>query len=133
MTLLVSTCVLQHMCNKFSTHPFSYLSHVQIVNLPRKNLADILVIRGCASIRTCALKGQIRYLFGCLSVYLYNLFCQGIHQHLATGQGNSKFGIHEENLWHIVSEIRQKHGSYIEVVGLHCHLGSTIDNIKLFR
>ena len=57
MTLLVFTCVLQHMCDKFSKNPFSYLELCAVRQLYWKKIsADISEIRGCAFNRTCVLK-----------------------------------------------------------------------------
>lgn len=55
------------------------------------------------------------------------------HHYLATGVGNTKFGIREDQLWLLIEEIEQNHKDLVKVVGLHCHLGSTIDNVGVFR
>ncbi|XP_077866655.1 uncharacterized protein LOC100368136 [Saccoglossus kowalevskii] len=54
-----------------------------------------------------------------------------VHRYLATGSAVSKFGIPETDL----DTALGKAGSddNIDLVGLHCHIGSTITNIDVFR
>ena len=44
---------------------------------------------------------------------------------------NSKFGIRNERLNWFLNEIRKD--SLLNLVGVHCHLGSTIKEVRIFR
>ncbi len=46
------------------------------------------------------------------------------HPHLATGLKESKFGIHEDRILEAYSKARE--AEYIEIVGIHMHIGSQI-------
>ena len=56
---------------------------------------------------------------------------QGVHPFLATGLAESKFGIGDEGLSECF-DLLQSHPR-IMLVGLHCHLGSTIVNTEIFQ
>ena len=51
-----------------------------------------------------------------------------VHQHNCTGKAGSKFGLDEMEFGHVVSALRDN--GFIQLVGLHCHLGSTIDDVN---
>jgi diaminopimelate decarboxylase len=51
-----------------------------------------------------------------------------VHPYVATGNKNSKFGIRNEKLQWFLDEIKN-HPEEVELVGAHCHLGSTISKV----
>jgi diaminopimelate decarboxylase len=54
-----------------------------------------------------------------------------VHPYVATGMRNSKFGIRAERVaWFLE---RLKCTPFLHLVGLHCHLGSTIKDVQVFR
>ena len=55
----------------------------------------------------------------------------GVHPYVSTGMKNSKFGIRNERLNWFLNEIRKD--SLLNLVGVHCHLGSTIKDVRIFR
>eukprot|EP00249_Psilotum_nudum_P016216 c25722_g1_i1 orf=652-2145(-) len=55
-----------------------------------------------------------------------------VHQYVATGNKNSKFGIRNEKLQWFLDAIKG-HPNELNLVGVHCHLGSTITNVDIFR
>jgi len=54
-----------------------------------------------------------------------------VHPYVATGMRNSKFGICAECLTWFLE--RLKHTPLLRLVGLHCHLGSTIKDVQVFH
>ena len=54
-----------------------------------------------------------------------------VHPYVSTGMKNSKFGIRNERLDWFLDEIRKD--SLLNLVGVHCHLGSTIKKVRIFR
>ena len=66
--------------------------------------------------------------------YILHLLCllQAVHPFLATGLAKSKFGIDESQLDDVLDIIADE-SQLLKLVGLHCHLGSTIDNVFVFR
>ena len=54
-----------------------------------------------------------------------------VHHYVSTGIKNSKFGIRNEKLHWFLDQI--KHDSSLNLVGVHCHLGSTIKKTSIFR
>ncbi|CAM6127793.1 unnamed protein product [Calypogeia fissa] len=54
-----------------------------------------------------------------------------VHPYVATGNKNSKFGIRNEKLQWFLDEIKS-HPEEVELVGAHCHLGSTISKVQIF-
>ena len=54
-----------------------------------------------------------------------------VHPYVSTGMKNSKFGIRNERLDWFLNEIRQDR--LLNLVGVHCHLGSTIKKVRIFR
>ena len=55
----------------------------------------------------------------------------GVHPYVSTGMKNSKFGIRNERLNWFLNAIRKD--SLLNLVGVHCHLGSTIKEVRIFR
>ena len=54
-----------------------------------------------------------------------------VHPYVSTGMKNSKFGIRNERLDWFLDEIRKD--NLLNLVGVHCHLGSTIKKVRIFR
>ena len=54
-----------------------------------------------------------------------------VHPYVSTGMKNSKFGIRNERLDWFLDEIRKD--DLLNLVGVHCHLGSTIKKVRIFR
>ncbi len=54
-----------------------------------------------------------------------------VHHYVSTGIKNSKFGIRNDRLDWFLKRIRDD--SRINLVGVHCHLGSTIKKTSIFR
>jgi diaminopimelate decarboxylase len=54
-----------------------------------------------------------------------------VHPYISTGVKNSKFGISTKDIPALLT--RLKIASELNLVGLHCHLGSTITNLAVFR
>ena len=54
-----------------------------------------------------------------------------VHPYVSTGMKNSKFGIRNERLDWFLNEIRKDR--LLNLVGVHCHLGSTIKKVRIFR
>ena len=54
-----------------------------------------------------------------------------VHPYVSTGIKNSKFGIRNERLDWFLAEIRND--ARLNLVGVHCHLGSTIKKVRVFR
>lgn len=55
-----------------------------------------------------------------------------VHPYISTGLANSKFGIRNTHLDWFLDRIKQEQ-NYLELVGVHCHLGSTIRQVKIFK
>ncbi|WZZ91521.1 diaminopimelate decarboxylase 2, chloroplastic-like [Brassica napus] len=55
-----------------------------------------------------------------------------VHPYVATGNKNSKFGIRNEKLQWFLDEVKA-HPNELKLVGAHCHLGSTITKVDIFR
>ncbi|MCZ6679088.1 MAG: diaminopimelate decarboxylase [Candidatus Poribacteria bacterium] len=54
-----------------------------------------------------------------------------VHPYVSTGIKNSKFGIRNEQLHWFLNRIQAD--PLLNLVGVHCHLGSTIKKISIFR
>ena len=54
-----------------------------------------------------------------------------VHPYISTGLRTSKFGIRRESIPAIVDELRKR--PTLELVGIHCHLGSTIKEVSVYR
>ncbi|CAN1255914.1 Diaminopimelate decarboxylase 2, chloroplastic [Linum perenne] len=55
-----------------------------------------------------------------------------VHPYVATGNKNSKFGIRNEKLQWFLDAVKA-HSNELKLVGAHCHLGSTITKVDIFR
>ncbi|KAK4279741.1 hypothetical protein QN277_011468 [Acacia crassicarpa] len=55
-----------------------------------------------------------------------------VHPYVATGNKNSKFGIRNEKLQWFLDAVKE-HPNELKLVGAHCHLGSTITKVDIFR
>uniref|UniRef100_A0A7N0T951 diaminopimelate decarboxylase n=1 Tax=Kalanchoe fedtschenkoi TaxID=63787 RepID=A0A7N0T951_KALFE len=55
-----------------------------------------------------------------------------VHAYVATGNKNSKFGIRNEKLQWFLDAVKA-HPKELNLVGVHCHLGSTITKVDIFR
>jgi diaminopimelate decarboxylase len=55
-----------------------------------------------------------------------------VHPYIATGNKNSKFGIRNERLGWFLEQVKS-HSDEVKLVGVHCHLGSTISKVSIFR
>ena len=54
-----------------------------------------------------------------------------VHAYVSTGIKNSKFGIRNERLHWFLDQIKAE--PLLSLVGVHCHLGSTIKKVRIFR
>ena len=54
-----------------------------------------------------------------------------VHPYVSTGIKNSKFGIRNESLYWFLDQIKAE--PLLNLVGVHCHLGSTIKKVRIFR
>jgi len=54
-----------------------------------------------------------------------------VHPYVSTGIKKSKFGIRNDRIEQFLEEIDS--AEYLNLVGLHCHLGSTIKSVKVFQ
>ncbi len=54
-----------------------------------------------------------------------------VHPYVSTGIKNSKFGIRNEHLSWFLGRIKAE--PLLNLVGIHCHLGSTIKQVRIFR
>ena len=54
-----------------------------------------------------------------------------VHAYVSTGIKNSKFGIRNERLNWFLDQIKAE--PLLNLVGVHCHLGSTIKKVRIFR
>ncbi|CAL4946582.1 unnamed protein product [Urochloa decumbens] len=55
-----------------------------------------------------------------------------VHPYVATGNKTSKFGIRNEKLQWFLDSIKS-YSNDIKLVGVHCHLGSTITKVDIFK
>ncbi|GJQ09349.1 hypothetical protein GpartN1_g1140.t1 [Galdieria partita] len=55
-----------------------------------------------------------------------------VHPYISTGLANSKFGIRNTHLKWFLDRIKQEQDNLV-LVGVHCHLGSTIRQVKIFK
>ncbi|XP_022036360.1 diaminopimelate decarboxylase 1, chloroplastic [Helianthus annuus] len=55
-----------------------------------------------------------------------------VHPYVATGNKNSKFGIRNEKLQWFLDAVKS-YPDELKLVGAHCHLGSTITKVDIFR
>lgn len=55
-----------------------------------------------------------------------------VHPYVSTGLANSKFGIQNQFLPKYLQKIREN-DDCIKLLGVHCHIGSTIKDVNIFR
>ncbi len=55
----------------------------------------------------------------------------GVHPHVSTGLRHSKFGIPPQDVPRILE--RLQHTPSLQLVGVHCHLGSTITDLAVYQ
>ncbi|CAK9153686.1 unnamed protein product [Ilex paraguariensis] len=55
-----------------------------------------------------------------------------VHPYVATGNKNSKFGIRNEKLQWFLDAVKA-YSNELKLVGVHCHLGSTITKVDIFK
>jgi|TARA_B110000305_G_C19400184_1_gene619714 diaminopimelate decarboxylase len=55
-----------------------------------------------------------------------------VHPYVSTGLANSKFGIQNQLLSKYLQKIREN-DDCIKLLGVHCHIGSTIKDVNIFR
>ena len=55
-----------------------------------------------------------------------------VHAYVSTGMASSKFGINNELIGDYLQKIREN-SSNVELLGVHCHIGSTIKDVTIFR
>lgn len=55
-----------------------------------------------------------------------------VHPYVSTGLAGSKFGIRNTHLQWFLDQIKASNG-HLDLVGVHCHLGSTITKVNIFR
>ena len=63
--------------------------------------------------------------------YYHSSLFQNVHHYINTGKSASKFGLDPVELDVILQEIKQE--KRLQLVGIHCHLGSTIEASSVFR
>lgn len=54
-----------------------------------------------------------------------------VHPYVSTGLASSKFGIRNSHLQWFLDRIREE--KVLQLVGVHCHLGSTIKKVDIFK
>lgn len=55
-----------------------------------------------------------------------------VHPYVSTGMAGSKFGIENAKINEYLQKIRDN-SQHVELVGAHCHIGSTIKDVTIFR
>lgn len=55
-----------------------------------------------------------------------------VHPYVSTGLASSKFGIRNNKLSWFLNRIKEE-PQHVELVGVHCHLGSTIKKVDIFK
>jgi len=55
-----------------------------------------------------------------------------VHRYVSTGLANSKFGIENSKIIKYLERIKEC-AQHIELLGVHCHIGSTIKDVKIFQ
>ena len=55
-----------------------------------------------------------------------------VHRYVSTGLANSKFGIENSKIIKYLERIKECE-QHIELLGVHCHIGSTIKDVKIFQ
>ena len=55
-----------------------------------------------------------------------------VHKYVSTGMASSKFGIENTKIKTYLDKIRSN-ADHIELLGAHCHIGSTIKDVTVFK
>jgi diaminopimelate decarboxylase len=55
-----------------------------------------------------------------------------VHPYVSTGLADSKFGIENDKIDNYLQRIKECE-EYIQLLGVHCHIGSTIKEVKIFK
>lgn len=55
-----------------------------------------------------------------------------VHKYVSTGMASSKFGIDNSKIKQYLDKIK-KNADYVELLGAHCHIGSTIKDVTVFK
>lgn len=55
-----------------------------------------------------------------------------VHPYVSTGIKSSKFGIRNERLQWFLDQVKAN-DRFLDLVGVHCHLGSTISKVNIFQ
>jgi diaminopimelate decarboxylase len=55
-----------------------------------------------------------------------------VHPYVSTGIANSKFGIQNKYINNYLDRINEC-SQHVELLGVHCHIGSTIKEVGIFR
>lgn len=55
-----------------------------------------------------------------------------VHAYVSTGMASSKFGINNAKIGEYLQKIKEN-DTDIELLGVHCHIGSTIKDVTIFR
>ena len=64
----------------------------------------------------------------CMGV-IWCLYIVQVHEYVATGNKTSKFGMQLEKLNQYLDALKAQE-KHVELVGVHCHLGSTITKLS---
>ena len=54
-----------------------------------------------------------------------------VHEHNTTGVGSSKFGMSHDDVMRLVEKLDVT--PEVNLTGLHCHIGSTVENLDMYR
>ena len=55
-----------------------------------------------------------------------------VHPYVSTGMASSKFGIQNSKIGEYLATIKE-YPDNVELLGTHCHIGSTIKDVTIFR
>jgi len=55
-----------------------------------------------------------------------------VHKYVSTGMASSKFGIENTKIKNYLDKIK-KNSKHVELLGAHCHIGSTIKDATVFK
>jgi diaminopimelate decarboxylase len=56
-----------------------------------------------------------------------------VHPYVSTGIQETKFGIQKELVDGVLEVLKQEKSDFVNFVGLHCHIGSTITEVSIFQ
>ena len=55
-----------------------------------------------------------------------------VHKYVSTGLKDSKFGIQNNLIPEYLKRINEM-SQFVQLIGVHCHIGSTIKDVKIFK